>query len=868
MKPTRWSAGAKISSQVLLLSMVATKAALAAGASASGTEMDYSTDFMRTSGMKIDVSRFAKGNDVAAGEYRADVYVNHGWIGLSDVTLRDLGQGVQPCFDKAMLERITVDTAKLTQEAASLLAQDAHCAALSTLVPGASAAFDLTEQRLDISLPQVAQVNRARGYVDPSQWDQGVTAARLGYDASTYRSVANGRVTTQSYVGVNAGLNVGAWRLRHTGDYNTSTASGTHYQSVQTSLQRDIASLKSELTVGDAFTDGRIFDSVGFRGVQLATDDRMVPESQRGFAPVIRGIASTNARVQVRQNGNLIYETTVGAGTFEINDLYPTGFGGDLDVIVTEADGSVHTSRVPFAPPVNAVRQGVTRFSVTGGEYRSAMAKEAPWLMQGTVQHGFSNLITGYGGVTAVDGYTAVAAGTALNTRYGAVGMDLTQASTRLGAQSQSSGQSLRLSYSKLVDATKTNVMLGAYRYSTRGYYGLQDAMQAREALSARDFSGIGTVDRARGRLQATINQPLPAGLGSFSLSASSQDYWNRSGRDTQFQAGYNNSFRNVSLGATASRQLNLGNGRWDNQVMFTVGISLGSGGYRPYLSSSVTRDTSGAQQLQESLSGTLGHDNTFAYGVTATAGDAGSTSGSSTGVAANASYLSPLTRLTATASSGRDYSQMGAGMSGGVVVYGGGVAFTPTMGDTMAIVEAKDAAGARVASSVGLKVDPWGHALVADLVPFSRNRVELDPKGLPMNVELQSTLQQVAPTAGAVVKLTFNTANTGRAAILRLTTPDGTPVPFGAAVRDATGADMGTVAQNGRVIVHGQKSAQDALIASWGDEPDQTCHAHYELPAASKDTAPAMTVISVACQPAVRLSTAGMTAASSQRGS
>ncbi|MNV14403.1 putative outer membrane usher protein ElfC precursor [compost metagenome] len=148
-------------------------------------------------------------------------------------------------------------------------------------------------------------------------------------------------------MGLVAGGNIGPWRLRHHGSLTTGSARGTHYQGTQTYVQRAIEPWGSQLVVGDAFTEGALFDSFGFRGVQLATDDRMVPESQRGYAPRITGIARGNAVVRVRQNGNLLRETTVAAGAFVIDDLYPTGYGGDLDVEVTEADGSVQVSKVP-----------------------------------------------------------------------------------------------------------------------------------------------------------------------------------------------------------------------------------------------------------------------------------------------------------------------------------------------------------------------------------------------------------------------------------------------------------------------------------------------------------------------------------------
>ena len=135
----------------------------------------------------------------------------------------------------------------------------------------------------------------------------------------------------------------------------------------------------------------------------------MYPESQRGFAPTVRGTARSNARVQIRQNGNLIYETTVAAGAFQIDDLYPTGYGGDLVVSVTEADGSVHSFTVPFAAAPIMLRPGVLRYTAAVGQYRSPGVAITPTLAQFTVQRGLTNLITGYGGLTATDGYVAAA---------------------------------------------------------------------------------------------------------------------------------------------------------------------------------------------------------------------------------------------------------------------------------------------------------------------------------------------------------------------------------------------------------------------------------------------------------------------------
>lgn len=838
---------------VLALISFASQAHAAASQGEQVAQVQFNDGFLQQfGGTHIDASRFEKGNLATPGSYVADLYINQIWLGRSEVTLKQTAPGiVEPCFDRDLLERIGVDLTKLSPEATAQLESKGECATLPRLIVDASATFDNGEQRLDISVPQAAMNRQARGYVDPKYWDDGVTSAMLQYNANAWRSQSGSASVTQGYLGLTAGVNVGPWRFRHSGNLSSSTQTGaqsrTHYQAIQTSLQRAIAPLKSELTIGDAFTDGTMFDSVGFRGVQLASDIRMYPDSQRGYAPIIRGTARTNAHVQVLQNGNVLYETNVAPGPFEINDLYATGYGGNLQVVVTEADGSQTASVVPYAAAPNALRPGVTHYSVTAGEYRNALLNSKPVLFQTTVQHGFTNLVTGYGGMTAAEGYLSAVAGAALNTSFGAFGMDLTQANTHLPQQSSRSGQSLRLSYSKFFAPTGTNIAVAAYRYSSGGFLSLENAMAMRATgnLSADTFSS-GT---PRNSAQVTLNQTLPQGWGTFYLTGTAQNYWNQPGADVQFQAGYNNVFKRVSYGVSLSRQRDLVNHQWDNRVMLTASLPLGTGAHAPFTSTSVQHDSSGLTSVQETVSGTLGEDNALSYSVNGGYSGGGNTRNTTSG-GGNVSYRSPMSTLAVNASTASGYSQYGAGASGTVVAYGGGVVLSPTTGDTMAIVEAKDAGGAQVASQTGLRVDHWGHALVPGLTPFQRNEIGIDPKGLPVSVELKSTSQHVAPTAGAIVRATFETDNPGASAIIRTTRSDGQPMPFGADVLNSAGQVVGTVAQGGRIIVRGLKGLQGELGVRWADgTTQQGCSLSYSLPATVSKTSTNWTTVDSVCR-------------------
>lgn len=208
----------------------------------------------------------------------------------------------------------------------------------------------------------------ARGTVDPSRWDEGIPALLLDYSfsGSNGRNEGTGSSSDSTsdsyYLNLRSGLNVGPWRLRNNSIWNR-TDGKNQWDNVGTSLNRAIIPLKSQITLGDTATHGEIFDSVQMRGALLASDDEMLPDSQRGFAPVVRGIAKSNAEVSIEQNGYVIYRTFVQPGAFEINDLYATSGSGDLTVIIKEADGSEQRFIQPFSAVAIFQREGYLKYS-------------------------------------------------------------------------------------------------------------------------------------------------------------------------------------------------------------------------------------------------------------------------------------------------------------------------------------------------------------------------------------------------------------------------------------------------------------------------------------------------------------------------
>jgi outer membrane usher protein len=849
----------------LILGTLIPGASIAAAAmAASPATAEFETDFL-SAGQHVDMSRFANGNVVLPDVYRVDIVVNQNWLGREDVTFKDMpgSANAVPCFDRATLARWGINLDKVARGDGTRSDEEVKkhtitsselCGDLGRFIPDASLNYEASTGVLNITVPQLFMDNNARGYVDPSQWDKGINAGVLAYNfASSHTDGPRGG--TQSYLGLNAGVNLGDWHLRHQGSLQWSSNRHKNYQGTATYVQRDIPELKAQLVVGDSFTSGQIADSFRVRGVSLSSDPRMYPQSQQGYAPVVRGVAESNARVSIRQNGYVIYETTVAPGPFEINDLFPTGYGGDLEVTVNEADGRKNTFLVPYTAVPQLLRPGQTQFSATAGQLRQYGTQgSTPWAAQVTWQHGFNNTFTGFGAATASLGYMQLNAGTAINTRYGALALNLSASNTQFPKARSLQGQSVGLTFSKNFNNAGTHLSLGAYRYSTRGYLGLLDAVNVQDI--ARHGSDFSQYPRQRSRLDLNVNQKI--GNGQLYFNGSSTDYWGGSGRQISYSAGYSSSFSSVSWSISAQRTrtqgtsynqplqtqaeaaddvfYGLGYGTpprtTDNRVMLTLSMPLDSAPKAPTFSTYLSNDTGSnrGKSVQVGLSGSTGKNDNVTYNVSANRDISQS---SSQYFNASLGYQASYANLRGGYSRNGSSNQISASADGGVVVHADGVQFTQQLGDTIGLVEAPGAAGASVSNAVGVRVSGNGYAVVPYLMPYQLNTIDIDPKGASDDVELKNTSATVAPRLGAVVRLKYQTEN-GRAVIIKATQPNGEPLPFAADVLDEQGQSVGSVGQASKLFVRGIAD-QGSLLVMWGDSAQSQCRISYQLPPLKK---------------------------------
>ncbi|ENU92834.1 hypothetical protein F971_01821 [Acinetobacter vivianii] len=795
------------------------------------------------------IERFNEAEKVEAGTYKVDLYVNNRFIerrAIEFKPLKENTQGVEPCFMPDLLENAGIvgswdyrqqQEQRKKNVSAGTQETDQECLSLKAVAPESTVYFDFSLLRLNLTIPQSLMKNMPRGYVKPSELNAGESIGFINYTGNYYytntKNIYGKHLDRDSgFLNLSGGINLGKWQYRQQSNLSIDNEHDREWNHLRSYVQRPIDQLHSQLSLGQLYSSGRFFSGLAFQGLSLATDERMRPSSLRGYAPVIRGTAQSNAKVSIRQDNKEIYQITVAPGPFEIKDLYPTSYSGNLTVVVTEADGSTHSNEVSYAAVPLSLREGTSNYNFIVGRTDLANTKDVGFADL-TYEYGLNNLMTLNGGLRVASGYQAGALGGVFGGAYGAFGSNITYSRAKLpnmDTHQYLDGWMANLNYSKTFQPTDTVISIAGYRYSTSGFRDLNDVLGIRNAWENKDsWSSYGYLQRSR--FQVGLSQSF-GDYGSFYLSGSTQDYRDGRERDTLYQAGYMKTFGIVSLNVNYTRQRThtltgkiIKEERFDNFGGISISVPLGRerSASTPQLNTNYNRSNN-SDNHQIGITGALDKDYSLSYSLGATLTDWGEQKAYTAGLYKRL----PVMQVGLNTAISDDYRQASINFSGALAAHSGGVTLGPYLGDTFALIEAKGAKGASIVSSPYSKVDRFGYALIPSINPYHYNTIALDPHGMAENIELEGGEQRVAPYAGAAVKLNFKTRY-GYSVLLQTKTATGENVPMGADVLDEQDNLIGMVGQSGQVYFRAEQP-QGRLILKWGALENQQCRLNYQL--------------------------------------
>jgi outer membrane usher protein len=171
--------------------------------------------------------------------------------------------------------------------------------------------------------------------------------------------------------------------------------------------------------------------------------------------------------------------------------------------------------------------------------------------------------------------------------------------------------------------------------------------------------------------------------------------------------------------------------------------------------------------------------------------------------------------------------------VDGAVAAMGGSVFFSNRIDDAFAVVDT-GTPGVPVFHEnrpVG-ETNSRGQLLVPNLRAYGSNKISIDPKGLPVNAEVETVEGVVAPADRSGVVVKFATKSDVQAAVVILVGPNGKPLPVGAKGKLDGGDGDFVVGYDGRAFVKELKSGNNVTVTLDKSE----CHAAFDY-AASADS-------------------------------
>lgn len=767
-----------------------------------------------------DLSYFSRQGGQKPGRYKVLVFVNQTQVDERELEFVQRDAQLAPLLDVAYLARLGVSTDAFPGFQA--LHEGDTFSDPGQFIPDASVKYDFAANRLDFSIPQAAMRQKSRGYIPPEKWDEGIPAAFVDYNLSGSTTSIDSVHDSDNYLSLRSGFNIGAWRVRNTS--SLEYGSEQHWQTQGTSVKRAIKPWKSELTLGDGYTSGEVFDSFQFTGIQLASDENMLPDSERGFAPTIRGVARSNARVSVRQHGYIIYETYVAPGAFVINDLFPTAQSGDLEITVHESDGSERKFTQPWSAVPFMLREGHLKFSASAGKYTSPDADgETPTFIQASAFYGLPASLTLYGGAELSNHYQALALGIGKDFgQLGAFGFDTLAAKAQLTDHQQGRGQQLRAQYHKDFANTDTSIDLSSNHYTTRDFYSFSEAIDYRDPDQH--------VENRRNRNELSLTQDFGP-WGNVSASFYRQNYWHSSAVDQTVHLGYYANVKGISwsLGYYLTRSRSDGSDK-ERSVNLSVSVPLNRWLPGSSASYSLNNNLDGHTTQQLSLYGTALSNNQLSYNVQQGFDNQANTENSNLSLAWHGGSGSASLGY----SHDRYSNRLNYGLAGGIVATQNGVTLSQSLGDTIGLIRAEGASDVQIEGATNVHTDSRGYAIMPTLSAYHKNTLSLDTETLKDDVDLEQNSQTVVPTRGAVVLANYHT-HVGVRALITLTY-HGRALPFGANAfvsgDEEAKSSIGIIGDGGQVYLSGVP-LHGTLQANWHSHGQtMRCSASLTLPA------------------------------------
>ena len=765
------------------VSLMCSRQGKAADIEAGGIEFDSET--LKSLGINPGVSAyFAHQSRFMPGSVPVNLNVNGQDKGH---IVAHIQQDGQLCFDRTLMEHANIRVPNDYRDGCYDYLK-AHPKAVVNALPG--------QEVIALIVPP-GEIDRQRA--SAADFAMGGTGAVLNYSAMSSRSEYGSGSTNYSQAQLDGGINAAGWLLRSHQLLSQSQGKFTSENS-QTWVQRTFVDLHTTARMGEVSMNNALLEGTGLYGIALSPENSL--GSVEGLVNV-SGIANTSqARVEVRQQGILVYSTLVPVGPFTLTDVSLRNYTSDLNVTVVETDGSQHS------------------FTLPSSLYLQKMGNPAGFFLSiGRVSDDYDDkplVASASGGWRLLPGSNANV-GLILAQSFQAAGLGIDTAPTA------STLLSLKVNQS---NDSKHSLQGQSYRVegSLASLLGISiTASSAWFSQGYREFSQF--IDKS---FTAVKQHEYSVGLqwqtnkiGTFSTSFYETKNRNRNGKSRFINAGWGKNILSAYISANWQHQLSGGDdeGKTDDLFYLNISFPLGKNSVNTY-----ARREGDTSRYGSTVAGNLSDDHAYTLGTEV--GQEEKDRSVSAGLNSNLHYTQLMMNASLAGEHHRNYS---GSLQGGVVAHENGVTFSPLpIRETFGIVSLdQDIAGVKIDTPQGpVWTDYRGYAVLPSLNAWRQSRVEVNTETLPKNMDIGNGTRLLKLGRGSVGKVQFN-ALTQRRVLIDVRMAEGKKLPKNTAITDDQGNYLTTSVDEGTVFLNNAHPNQ-ILIAQ---RDTDTCRIKLTLP-------------------------------------
>lgn len=789
-------------------------------------EFEFNSDFLNE-GFDYDLQKYANAKYVPPGLYTLAININGRTLPkTADIEVsEDSDSNSNLCLQEELIPLLGIKE-EFHQQIP--MREQSSCIALEkTTVFTADIA--LNEQLLKIRIGSQFAEPIFNDWDPPQFWNTGIDGLLLDYNANASKSKSGNFDRHSANVYGFTGTNWGQWRARahYRLNYQNGSDNAVDGSWGDVYAYKPLATQNARITLGETSLGTRILDGFGYTGVKYNTDQSMLPPALQGYAPVVEGIAKTNATVTVTQNDRTIYSGFVVAGPYRINEL--TGWTTGLLTITLEYDDGTSESYTMTANSLPFLtRSGEVQYTFAVGRPTSNHQPYGDLFGAGELSYGLRNGTSVMGGGLLSRDYLGLAAGLGQDLNaFGMASIDTAQSRATLGDGRNIRGGSYSFSWSKDFNDAGTRLSFAGYRFTERDYMSFstfssrQNSEEMRKENAGEDGETAinerfnDPYSNRKNTYNLSISQQVPW-LNGVSLSYSNTSYWDsRRPKEERFNLVTGRDFHvaqnrvSVTLNTSMS---NVGNSS-DRALFLTASMPLGSkpGTYSSSLSARMSTSSSGESQQGVEYS-TSDADSSVRLGIDRA-------SSSQILRAGYSDNRSPLvnTSLAASYTNEGDYYLAGS-MRGGLTVTEHGPALHASLSATDTPRILFDAGsgneGIQLNGNNGGKTNSFGLAVASDGQAYRRMNAGVNLSTLPDDMEVQgATIYTPTLTEGAIGYYKLDVLR-GAKAFISIDFPDGMDTPIAAdIVRTDDEKAVGMVGHEGLSYVSGVKAGMELKV-------------------------------------------------------